>query len=106
MPVRSLNSSILRWPDADQVHQAASAWAQRVRADIPGVEKVGYVGSYARGNWGVGSDLDLVVLVDSEEAREELRLVDRTGLPVPAELRVYLVTEWDALKRPQSSRAA
>jgi predicted nucleotidyltransferase len=42
----------------------------------PEVVRVGYFGSYARGDWGVGSDLDLIIIVDRSDepfARAVLR---------------------------------
>jgi hypothetical protein len=63
MPVRSLTSSALRWPDAETVHRAALAWAVALAQSEPAIVAIGYFGSYARGDAGVGSDLDLVVLV-------------------------------------------
>jgi predicted nucleotidyltransferase len=63
--------------------------------------RLGYFGSYARGDWGVGSDLDLVVVV-SESHRpfaERALDFDVAGLPVPAELLVYTDTEWRELEQ-------
>ncbi|NPV06387.1 MAG: nucleotidyltransferase domain-containing protein [Anaerolineae bacterium] len=101
MPVRSLSSSVLRWPDADRVHEAVQRWAEEIAARRPDVIRVGYFGSYARGDWGVGSDLDLVVVVgDSREpfTRRASRF-DTTALPVPADLLVYTTSEWEAVSR-------
>ncbi len=56
MPVRSLNSSVFKWPDRDSIHQALTNWANRLAADSPKLLGVGYFGSYARGDWGVNSD--------------------------------------------------
>lgn len=58
MPVRSLNSSVLRWPDPDSVVKAVRRWAKKYGENKPEVERIGYFGSYARGDAGVGSDLD------------------------------------------------
>ena len=41
------------------------AWAERVAAEHPGLVRVGVFGSYGRGDAGVGSDLDLL-LIDSQ----------------------------------------
>ena len=65
---------------------------------------VGYFGSYARGDWGVGSDLDLVVIVDDSPEPFERRAArwDATGLPVPADVLVYTRAEWERLSaRPR-----
>lgn len=52
-------------------------------------------GSYDRGNWGVGSDLDLIVVVDVSERPFETRSAegDSTGLPVSPDLFVYTAEE-------------
>jgi hypothetical protein len=65
------------------------------------VLRVGYFGSYARDDWGVGSDLDLVVIVaDTDQPFEKRGLkFDTTLLPVPADLLVYTASEWEALQK-------
>jgi uncharacterized protein len=99
MPVRSLTSSVLKWPDARTVDAAARRWAESVVALHPEVERVGYFGSYARGDWGPGSDLDLILILDGSEEVFERRPVgwDITGLPVPADVLVYTEREWESL---------
>jgi predicted nucleotidyltransferase len=98
MPVRSLSSSVQKWPDASVVHEAAAAWAAG-QAQRPEVLRVGYFGSYARGDWGVGSDLDLVVVVRSSSLPFERRSLELQApdLPVPADLLVYTLEEREAL---------
>lgn len=51
----------------------------------PEVVRVGDLGSYARGDWGVGSDLDLIIIVDQSDDPFERRAArwDATELPVP-----------------------
>ena len=99
MPVRSLNSSVLVWPDRDQVDRAARTWASTEAARRPQLRQLGYFGSYARGDWGVGSDLDLVAVVtDSPEPFADRALGwSLTSLPVPAEILVYTDAEWCTL---------
>ena len=96
MPVRSLRSSVLRWPDQRKVNEAVSSWARRQAAERPGVVAAGYYGSYARNDWGVGSDVDLIVVVDAAPQPFEGRSAkwDVTGLPVPADLVVYTTGEF------------
>lgn len=103
MPVRSLTSSVLTWPDARTVQQAARRWAEEAAQQRPEVLRVGYFGSYARGDWGVGSDLDLIVVVQhaAEPFMPRATRWDTTGLPVPADVLVYTVDEWRAV-RPES----
>ncbi|MGH2658543.1 MAG: nucleotidyltransferase domain-containing protein [Actinomycetota bacterium] len=87
MPVRSLRSSVLRWPDRDEVDRAVRAWAVDVAARDAVVRRVGYFGSYARGDWGVGSDVDVVVVAaESSQPFDRRPLAfDPTELPVPAD---------------------
>lgn len=101
MPVRSLNSSVLKWPDARTVDQAVRRWAERMAQQQPGVLHIGYIGSYARGDWGVGSDVDIVVIVERATLPFERRATqwDATELPVPADVLVYTLDEWQALDR-------
>lgn len=100
MPVRSLDSSVLEWPDAKTVDNAVRRWAEGIGVLFAEIVRIGYFGSYARGDWGVGSDLDIVVIVDRAQERFERRGAkwDVTGLPVPAEVMVYTVEEWGRLE--------
>ena len=104
MPVRSLSSSVLIWPDASAVEQAVREWAEKIGRQQPEVIRIGYFGSYARGDWGVGSDLDLILVIESSEQPFESRPArwDVTRLPVPADLLVYTLHEWELL--PRNSR--
>ena len=47
MPVRSLNSFVFKWPDAQEVDQAARRWAAVEGARRKEVLRIGYIGSYA-----------------------------------------------------------
>ncbi|MBO9362385.1 MAG: nucleotidyltransferase domain-containing protein [Thermoflexus sp.] len=99
MPVKSLSSSVRTWPDAWEVEGAVRAWSRRIAATHPEVLRVGYFGSYARGDWGVGSDLDLVIVV----AHSDQPFISRAAhwpieeLPVPADILVYTREEWERI---------
>ena len=68
MPVRSLNSSVLRWvPEEEEVIKAFKDWAKKVCLKRRDVVKIGFFGSYARGDWGVGSDLDVIVVLKESD---------------------------------------
>jgi predicted nucleotidyltransferase len=109
MPVRLLTSSVLKWADKETVDGALRRWAEKVVQDeqisdrrVRGsrnVLKIGYFGSYARGDWGVGSDLDLIIIVKSSRQPFERRSVEWnvTELPVPADVLVYTEEEWQSL---------
>lgn len=106
MPVRSSSSHVLSWPDRDTVAAAARAWGARVAAADPNVLKIGYFGSCARGDWGVGSDLDIVIVVarsSEPPMRRGLAFDTLTGLPVPVDLLVYTAEEWQRLQDDTST---
>jgi predicted nucleotidyltransferase len=90
---------VLVWPNATEVRDAVREWAMRAVAERPEVSRIGYFGSYARGDWGVGSDVDLIVIVSRAEGPSERRSLswDTTTLPVPADLLIYTEAEWDSL---------
>ncbi len=101
MPVRSLTSPVLRWPDAEEVARAVRRWAEGLGRRRPDVVRIGYFDSYARGDWGVGSDLDVVIVV-SHSYQPFLRRAcewDATELPVPADVLVYTENEWERFER-------
>ncbi len=98
MPVRSLTSPVLKWPESQKVIQALNHWVEtlvRTRSDIV---QIGYFGSYARGDWSVGSDLDLVIIVDRTDIPFEMRpsKFDTLELPVPVDVLVYTLEEWQS----------
>lgn len=99
MPVRSLNSSVLKWPDFTTVDRAMRTWARKVATERRDIVRIGYFGSYARGDWGVGSDLDIVVVVEHSDEPFHKRSAawDTTELPVPTDLLVYTRQEWEDL---------
>ena len=67
----------------------------------PDVLQIGYFGSYARGDWGVGSDLDVLILVEKSQLPVIRRATewDTTVLPVPTDVCVYTQTEWTNMAR-------
>ena len=99
MPVRSLNSPVLKWPDARTVYKALVHWAQEAVRQSANVVRVGYFGSYARKNAGPGSDLDVVIIVETSDKPFERRAAnwDLTSIPVPVDVIVYTCREWQNL---------
>jgi predicted nucleotidyltransferase len=105
MPVRSLSSSVLVWPDRETVDHAVREWARGMAACHPETILIGYYGSYARRNWGVGSDVDILVIVEMSSQSFERRSLswDATTLPVPADVAVYTRDEWLRLQADRES---
>lgn len=51
MPVRSSNSSVLKWPDRPTVHDAFERWVEGEARVRPDLRRARYFGSYATGGW-------------------------------------------------------
>lgn len=100
MPVTSTTSSVKHWPSSETVLDALNAWGAAAARRRDDLLALGYFGSYARGDAGVGSDLDLILIVTSDRRPSMERAVDwRTdSLPVPTDLIVYTKDEWRRLQ--------
>jgi len=107
MPVRYSSSQVLKWPSRETVQESVRRLALAERDRRPELLRIGYFGSYARGDAGVGSDLDLVAVIEDSEAPFERRAVawDLSSLPVPAEILIYTEVEWRALMKGRSKFA-
>ena len=99
MPVKSFRSSVIKWPNRQEVEKAVRRWAEEIKRLHADIVRIGYFGSYARGEWGVGSDVDLLVIVSSSELPRERRTLSlrAESLPVPADVLVYTIDEWQRL---------
>jgi uncharacterized protein len=93
VPVTSSRSSLKRWPRAEHVLSVAREWARRLADTDPSVIAVGYVGSYARGDAGVGSDLDLLIVRRDGSPLPDVLGADVVALPVPADILHYTESE-------------
>jgi len=107
MPVRSSGSSVLTRPDPATVKAAVRHWAEQMSAAHGDIVAIGWFGSYPRGTWGVGSDVDLVVVLRESPQPFERRAVrfDTTPLPVPADLLVYTRAEWTRVSAGPGGRS-
>jgi uncharacterized protein len=99
MPVRSLSSPVFKWPDHKEVHRAFVDWVKQKAIERPELQRAGYFGSYARGDWGVGSDLDVILILDHSPQGFHERAAgwDAAGLPVPADVLIYTDEEWEKM---------
>jgi predicted nucleotidyltransferase len=67
----------------------------------PDILRVGYFGSYAKNDWGVGSDLDIIVVVIQSNKPFWQRSLDfdLTNLPIPSDILVYTRAEWEEMRK-------
>ena len=99
MPVRLLTQSLLKWPEPAVVLQAVRTWAAAQGIERAGFERLGVYGSYGRGDAGVGSDLDLV-LIDCNATgtpSERFRKWPFETLPLSCDALILTPKEWDEL---------
>jgi hypothetical protein len=84
-------------------------WAVQVAAEHPGLERVALFGSYGRGDAGVGSDLDLLLIDSGSNGPQHQRLLawPLAELPLSCDaLEVLTPTEHSELLASGSAMAA
>jgi predicted nucleotidyltransferase len=89
----------MKWPDQDTVLRSLEIWMAEATAKKSEVLRIGYFGSLARGDWGVGSDLDLIIIVAKSDEPFVRRGIawDTSALPVPADVLIYTLSEWKTM---------
>jgi predicted nucleotidyltransferase len=107
MPVRLLTQSVLRWPRPEQVLREVRSWAEEQRRERASLRRVGVFGSYGRGDAGVGSDLDLLLIDEDAEGPQNARLrhwpLER--LPLSCDALVLTSRELEELLDPDNRMA-
>jgi UTP:GlnB (protein PII) uridylyltransferase len=90
---------VLRWPSAEVVIQTTNEWAQHQAKAHADLLAIGLFGSYGRGDAGVGSDLDLLILLEHCEKPiwERLQRWDTGSLLLSCDLLVWSRSEWETL---------
>jgi predicted nucleotidyltransferase len=86
------------------VEKAVRQWAVDEVKRHPHLIRLGYFGSYAKGDWGVGSDLDLIAVVSETQKLFERRNTswNLETLPVPTDLLVYTLEEWQNIQKEET----
>lgn len=100
MQKKSLNFYKIKWFEKKDIENALKKWANKILSQHKNILKIGYFGSYAKGNWNVGSDIDILIIVESssEPFYKRSLLFDTLELPIPADLFVYTESELIQLK--------
>jgi uncharacterized protein len=104
MPVRLLNSAILKWPDKQKVLNEAKLWAQSTGHDDYNIVSIYFFGSICTGTWGVGSDLDIIIILKKTKVPfiSRASFYDTSIISVPVDLLVYTQAEISKLTKEKS----
>ncbi len=104
MPVRSLNSAILKWPDKQKVLSEAKMWAKSAGLTDNNILRIYCFGSICSDTWGVGSDLDIVIILKKTTAPFISRACsyDTSAISVPVDLLVYTQSEITQLSKEKT----
>jgi len=101
MPVRSLNSAILKWPDKQKVLNEARLWAGSTGHGDENIVKIFCFGSICTSKWGVGSDIDILIILKQTTVPfiSRARIFDASSISVPADILVYTQSEIATLSK-------
>jgi hypothetical protein len=94
---------VVKSVDPDAIEREVRALVARWVAKFPEVEEVIWFGSWVRGAWGPGSDVDLCVILTRDSRRVQDRIPDFLPRQFPVGLDVFPYTraEFDSLARTQ-----
>jgi uncharacterized protein len=104
MPVRSLNSAILKWPEKQKVLSEAKVWAKSTGLNDNNILMIYCIGSICSDTWGVGSDLDIVIILKKTTVPFISRACsyETSAISVPVDLLVYTESEITKLSNGKS----
>ncbi|WP_218969834.1 nucleotidyltransferase family protein [Thermodesulfatator atlanticus] len=90
----------MKWPTKEKVWKALEKWALRLKKN-ENVCRIGVFGSYSRNDAGVGSDLDVVIILRQTDKPFYRRGTEFYPLdfPVPVDLLVYNEKEWQKMEK-------
>ena len=103
MQKRSFGSVTIFSIDEERVRTAADEYAAHLLASHPEIEEIVVFGSFAKGNYAPGSDLDIFILLTHSDKERWDRASDflPDGFPVPLDLFPLTRDEVAALGSPR-----
>ncbi len=104
MTLNSSTSSTSDWPEPEVLHEELERWGETTAESESRVLRVGYVHSDDQTGGGVGSHLDLVLVMEEFDLppAERVGMWDLGAVPVPAQTLVYTQEEWDELMETET----
>ena len=93
-------SARVRYAEPETIRKAVRDYARNIRDGHPEVRSIRWFGSWVRGDAGVGSDVDLCIIVDRCDTSRRDRIMDFLPLvfPVGIDLFIYTPSEFDTLR--------
>ena len=98
-------SARVRYAEPEPIRKAVRDYVRDLRDGHPEIRSIRWFGSWVRGDAGVGSDVDLCIIVEGSDTPRR----DRTAaflprvFPVGIDLFVYTQAEFDALRTKHPS---
>jgi predicted nucleotidyltransferase len=99
MPKTSSNSVKKRSVPKDRVITELKAWTQKIVTQNSGIIKIGYFGSYARGDYTPASDLDILILIDKSDKVFFKRADDYTADNISVGCEIFVFTKQEVKQR-------
>jgi len=98
---KSASSVVIKFADREAITRAVEAYAKRIRAEHPQVQRVIWFGSWVNGLPTPGSDVDLCVLLSAADQPLRERTPDYLplGFPVGMDLFPYTQAEFERLRQ-------
>lgn len=86
---------MIRWAEPERIGAAVDAFAAELRSRHPGITSIYWYGSWVSGGATAGSDVDLCVVLESDDRRPRDRVPDflPAGFPVGVDLVVLTENE-------------
>jgi len=90
----------MKWPSKDQVRNDIRQWLDTELKRHPEAIAVIASGSFIGEHWGVGSDLDLIIIVNESGTPFVKRAIawDTSSISVPTDTLIYTVDEWRKMR--------
>jgi predicted nucleotidyltransferase len=95
----SSTSARVRYAEPERIRKAVHDYAREIRGTHPEVRSIRWFGSWVRGDAGVGSDVDLCIIVDHSDGPRRDRIMDFLPrvFPVGIDLFIYTAAEFTTL---------
>ena len=96
----SLSSAAIKYTDPELVACAVRSYATHIRANHLHVRRIIWFGSWIRGTYSPGSDVDICIVVSRSDKPRRDRVPDYLprSFPVGMDLFVYTSAEWRTLE--------